>query len=315
MSSTVSDASGPDAEMASAREAATPVFDTLVVVGPGLIGSSVLRRAQQKGTLARQLIAVDVSPEARARVEELGIADRVMADAAEAAALADCVMLCVPVGAMGPVAEKVLPVMRPGSILTEVGSTKVSVIEAISPFLQPDVAYVPAHPMAGTEYSGPDAGFATLFEDRWCLLTPLDGTPPEALNAIRTLWERCGARLREMTPAHHDRVCAIVSHLPHLLAFTICGTADDLADETRSEVLDFAASGFRDFTRIAASDPVMWRDVFLSNREALLEMLARFMEDAQAMARAIRWGDEDYIVDRIQRGRAIRKSLIENRQA
>ncbi|GBQ08365.1 cyclohexadienyl/arogenate/prephenate dehydrogenase [Acetobacter cerevisiae DSM 14362] len=315
MSSTVSDASGPDAEMASAREAATPVFDTLVVVGPGLIGSSVLRRAQQKGTLARELIAVDVSPEARARVEELGIADRVMADAAEAAALADCVMLCVPVGAMGPVAEKVLPVMRPGSILTEVGSTKVSVIEAISPFLRPDVAYVPAHPMAGTEYSGPDAGFATLFEDRWCLLTPLDGTPPEALNAIRTLWERCGARLREMTPAHHDRVCAIVSHLPHLLAFTICGTADDLADETRSEVLDFAASGFRDFTRIAASDPVMWRDVFLSNREALLEMLARFMEDAQAMARAIRWGDEDYIVDRIQRGRAIRKSLIENRQA
>ena len=315
MSSTVSDASGPDAVMASAHEAATPVFDTLVVVGPGLIGSSVLRRAQQKGTLARQLIAVDVSPEARARVEELGIADRVMADAAEAAALADCVMLCVPVGAMGPVAEKVLPVMRPGSILTEVGSTKVSVIEAISPFLRPDVAYVPAHPMAGTEYSGPDAGFATLFEDRWCLLTPLDGTPPEALSAIRTLWKRCGARLREMTPAHHDRVCAIVSHLPHLLAFTICGTADDLADETRSEVLDFAASGFRDFTRIAASDPVMWRDVFLSNREALLEMLARFMEDAQAMARAIRWGDEDYIVDRIQRGRAIRKSLIENRQA
>ncbi len=315
MSSTVSDVSGPDAVTASAHEAATPVFDTLVVIGPGLIGSSVLRRAQQKGTLARQLIAVDVSPEARARVEELGIADRVMADAAEAAALADCVMLCVPVGAMGPVAEKVLPVMRPGSILTEVGSTKVSVIEAISPFLRPDVAYVPAHPMAGTEYSGPDAGFATLFEDRWCLLTPLDGTPPEALSAIRTLWERCGARLREMTPAHHDRVCAIVSHLPHLLAFTICGTADDLADETRSEVLDFAASGFRDFTRIAASDPVMWRDVFLSNREALLEMLARFMEDAQAMARAIRWGDEDYIVDRIQRGRAIRKSLIENRQA
>ena len=315
MSSTVSDVSGPDAVTASPHEAATPVFDTLVVIGPGLIGSSVLRRAQQKGTLARQLIAVDVSPEARARVEELGIADRVMADAAEAAALADCVMLCVPVGAMGPVAEKVLPVMRPGSILTEVGSTKVSVIEAISPFLRPDVAYVPAHPMAGTEYSGPDAGFATLFEDRWCLLTPLDGTPPEALSAIRTLWERCGARLREMTPAHHDRVCAIVSHLPHLLAFTICGTADDLADETRSEVLDFAASGFRDFTRIAASDPVMWRDVFLSNREALLEMLARFMEDAQAMARAIRWGDEDYIVDRIQRGRAIRKSLIENRQA
>ncbi|KGB20786.1 Cyclohexadienyl dehydrogenase [Acetobacter tropicalis] len=292
-----------------------PVFETLVVVGPGLIGSSVLRRAREFGGLARRVIAVDVSPEVRARVSELGIADEVMADAAEAAAQADCVMLCVPVGAMGPVAAQVLPAMRPGAILTEVGSTKVSVIEAITPYLRPDVPYVPAHPMAGTEFSGPDAGFATLFEKRWCLLTPLDNTPVEAVGAIRILWERCGARLREMTPAHHDRVCAIVSHLPHLLAFTICGTADDLADETRSEVLDFAASGFRDFTRIAASDPIMWRDIFLLNRDALLEMLARFMEDAQAMARAIRWGDEAYIVDRIERGRKIRKSLIENEQA
>lgn len=292
-----------------------PVFDTLVVVGPGLIGSSVLRRAKERGGLARHVIAVDIDPAVCARVAELGIADEVMEDAAQAAAKADCVMLCVPVGAMGPVAASVIPAMKPGAILTEVGSTKVSVIEAIKPFLRPDVPYVPAHPMAGTEFSGPDAGFATLFEDRWCLLTPLEGTPSAAVEAIRTLWERCGARLRDMTPAHHDRVCAIVSHLPHLLAFTICGTADDLADETRSEVLDFAASGFRDFTRIAASDPIMWRDIFLLNREALLEMLARFMEDAQAMARAIRWGDEDYIVDRIQRGRAIRKSLIENRQA
>lgn len=292
-----------------------PVFDTLVVVGPGLIGSSVLRRAKERGGLARHVIAVDIDPAVCARVAELGIADEVMEDAAKAAAKADCVMLCVPVGAMGPVAASVIPAMKPGAILTEVGSTKVSVIEAIKPFLRPDVPYVPAHPMAGTEFSGPDAGFATLFEDRWCLLTPLEGTPSAAVEAIRTLWERCGARLRDMTPAHHDRVCAIVSHLPHLLAFTICGTADDLADETRSEVLDFAASGFRDFTRIAASDPIMWRDIFLLNREALLEMLARFMEDAQAMARAIRWGDEDYIVDRIERGRKIRKSLIENRQA
>lgn len=292
-----------------------PVFDTLVVVGPGLIGSSVLRRAKERGGLARHVIAVDIDPAVCARVAELGIADEVMEDAAQAAAKADCVMLCVPVGAMGPVAASVIPAMKPGAILTEVGSTKVSVIEAIKPFLRPDVPYVPAHPMAGTEFSGPDAGFATLFEDRWCLLTPLEGTPSAVVEAIRTLWERCGARLRDMTPAHHDRVCAIVSHLPHLLAFTICGTADDLADETRSEVLDFAASGFRDFTRIAASDPIMWRDIFLLNREALLEMLARFMEDAQAMARAIRWGDEDYIVDRIERGRKIRKSLIENRQA
>lgn len=286
-----------------------------MVVGPGLIGSSVLRRAREYGGLAHHVIAVDIDPAVCARVAELGIADAVMDDAAKAAAMADCVMLCVPVGAMGPVAATVIPAMKPGAILTEVGSTKVSVIEAIKPFLRPDVPYVPAHPMAGTEFSGPDAGFATLFEDRWCLLTPLEDTPQSAIQAVRTVWERCGARLRDMTPAHHDRVCAIVSHLPHLLAFTICGTADDLADETRSEVLDFAASGFRDFTRIAASDPVMWRDIFLLNREALLEMLARFMEDAQAMARAIRWGDEDYIVDRIERGRKIRKSLLENRQA
>lgn len=291
------------------------IFDTLVVVGPGLIGSSVLRRARAGHRLARRLIAVDSSPAVCQRVMELGIADEATTDAAAAAAQADCVMLCVPVGVMGDVAAQVLPFMRPGAVLTDVGSTKVSVIEAISPVLRADVPYVPSHPMAGTEFSGPDAGLVDLFENRWCLLTPLDNTPASAIEAVRELWQRCGARLREMTPAHHDRVCAIVSHLPHLLAFTICGTADDLAGETRSEVLDFAASGFRDFTRIAASDPVMWRDIFLANREALLEMLGRFMEDAQAMARAIRWGDADYIVDRIERGREIRKSLIEKQQA
>nr|WP_086634918.1 prephenate dehydrogenase/arogenate dehydrogenase family protein [Acetobacter sp. DsW_059] len=297
------------------RVVTEPVFETLAVVGPGLIGSSVLRRVREFPGLARRTIAVDIDPAVCARVQELGIADEVTTDAAEAAAQADCVLLCVPAGAMGHVAASVLPAMKPGAILSEVGSVKVSVIEAIMPYLRPDIAYVPVHPMAGTEFSGPDAGFATLFEDRWCLLTPLEDTPHEAIEATLTFWERCGSRLREMTPAHHDRVCAIVSHLPHLLAFTICGTADDLADETRSEVLDFAASGFRDFTRIAASDPIMWRDIFLLNRKALLEMLARFTEDAQAMARAIRWADEEYIVDRIERGRKIRKSLIQNRQA
>jgi cyclohexadieny/prephenate dehydrogenase len=298
-----------------AEEHLQVVFDTLVVVGPGLIGSSVLRRAKVHGHLARRLIAVDNSADVCARVMELGLADEATTDAVAAAAQADCVMLCVPVGAMGPVAAQVIPAMKPGAVLTDVGSTKVSVTEAILPSLRADVPYVPAHPMAGTEFSGPDAGLADLFENRWCLLTPLEATTPEALQQIRELWTRCGARLREMTPAHHDRVCAIVSHLPHLLAFTICGTADDLAEETRSEVLDLAASGFRDFTRIAASDPIMWRDIFLANREALLEMLGRFMEDAQAMARAIRWGDADYIVNKIERGREIRKSLIENRQA
>ncbi|GBQ97933.1 cyclohexadienyl/arogenate/prephenate dehydrogenase [Acetobacter nitrogenifigens DSM 23921 = NBRC 105050] len=299
----------------SSSPAIEPCFDTLAVIGPGLIGSSVLRRARQTGTLARRLIAVEIDPAFRERVTTLGIADEVTGDVAWAASEADCVMLCVPVGAMGEVAATALPAMRPGAILTDTGSTKMSVIDAIRPFLRPDVAYVPAHPMAGTEYSGPDAGFATLFENRWCLLTTLADADEKALERVTELWRRCGARTKTMTPEHHDRVCAIVSHLPHLLAFTICGTADDLADETRSEVLDFAASGFRDFTRIAASDPVMWRDVFLSNRDAILEMLARFTEDAQAMARAIRWGDESYIVDKIERGRSIRRSLIENKQA
>ena len=294
---------------------ASPLFDTLVIIGPGLIGASVLHRARRDKTIARRLIAVDINPAFRVRVRELGIADEVMEDPTAAVADADCVMLCVPVGAMGEVASQVIPAMKPGAILTDTGSTKVSVIEAIRPFLRPDVSYVPAHPMAGTEYSGPDAGFATLFDNRWCLLTPLPESMGDSVDTITRLWQLCGALTRNMTPEHHDRVCAIVSHLPHLLAFTICGTADDLADQTRSEVLEFSASGFRDFTRIAASDPVMWRDIFLSNREAILEMLSRFLEDAQAMARAIRWGDEDYIVDRIERGRSIRRSLIETRQA
>ncbi|MBB2157597.1 prephenate/arogenate dehydrogenase family protein [Gluconacetobacter diazotrophicus] len=292
-----------------------PLFRTLAVIGPGLIGSSILRRARQDGTIAAELVACDVSPDVCRRVRDLDLADRVEQDALRAVADADCVILCVPVGAIATVGAMVLPAMKPGAILSEVGSTKQSIIGAIAPALRADIAFVPTHPMAGTEYSGPDAGFATLFDDRWCLLTPLEDTDPAAIATIETLWHRMGARTRIMDPAHHDRVCAIVSHLPHLLAFTICGTADDLADETRSEVLDFAASGFRDFTRIAASDPVMWRDIFLNNREALLEMLARFMEDAQAMARAIRWGDEAFIVDRIERGRHIRRSLLENRQA
>jgi len=207
-----------------------------------------------------------------------------------------------------------------------VGSTKVSVIRDVGPLLPASVRFVPAHPLAGTEYSGPDAGFTTLFQGRWCLLTPPEGTDPAATERVAELWRRAGSMVEVMDAAHHDRVLAIVSHLPHLIAFTICGTADDLALESgatesgsleasRSEVLKFAATGFRDFTRIAASDPVMWRDVFLNNRDALLEMLARFTEDAQAMARAVRWGDAAYIEDRIGRGRRIRQGLIDLKQA
>jgi len=231
------------------------------------------------------------------------------------AADADGVVLCAPVGAFASLAQTIAPALAPGAILSDVGSTKQSVIRDVGPLLPKGVEFVPAHPLAGTEFSGPDAGLATLFQGRWCLLTPLPGSDPDAVEKIAELWRRCGSMVEAMEPAQHDRTVAIISHLPHLIAFTICGTADDLAGETQRHVLDFAASGFRDFTRIAASDPVMWRDVFLNNREALLEMLARFMEDAQAMARAVRWGDATYIEDRILRGRKIRQSLIELKQA
>jgi cyclohexadieny/prephenate dehydrogenase len=248
-------------------------------------------------------------------VRELGIADRTEPDPARAVEGADGVMLCAPVGAFAGLAAAFGPHLAPGAIVTDVGSTKQSVIRDVGPLLPAGVQFVPAHPVAGTEYSGPDAGFTTLFEGRWTLVTPLPDSDPASVEKVEELWRRCGSMVERMEPAHHDRVLAIVSHLPHLLAFTICGTADDLADESRQQVLKFAASGFRDFTRIAASDPVMWRDIFLNNREALLEMLARFTEDAQAMARAVRWGDASYIEDKVERGRKIRRSLIELKQA
>ncbi len=294
---------------------AEPLFRRLALLGIGLIGSSVARIARERGDLAGEVVANARTPATLKRVAELGIADRIEADPAQAVQGADCVMLCAPVGAFAGLAEAIAPHLAPGAILTDVGSTKQSVIRDVGPLVPAGVHFVPAHPLAGTEYSGPDAGFTTLFDGRWCLLTPPPGTDAASVEKIAELWRRCGAMVQTMEPAHHDRVLAIVSHLPHLLAFTICGTADDLEGESRQEVLQFAATGFRDFTRIAASDPVMWRDVFLNNREALLEMLARFTEDAQAMARAVRWGDGAYIEDKILRGRHIRRSLIELKQA
>ncbi len=292
-----------------------PLFERMALLGIGLIGSSVARIAREHGHLAREVVASARTQATLDRVVHLGIADRVELDAARAVEGADCVMLCAPVGAYADLAMAIAPHLAPGAIVTDVGSTKQSVIRDVGPLVPAGVHFVPAHPLAGTEYSGPDAGFTTLFEGRWCLLTPPPGTDAVAVEKVAELWRRCGSLIEVMEPAHHDRVLAIVSHLPHLLAFTICGTADDLADESRQQVLKFAASGFRDFTRIASSDPTMWRDVFLNNREALLEMLARFTEDAQAMARAVRWGDGEYIEDKIMRGRAIRRSLIELNQA
>jgi cyclohexadieny/prephenate dehydrogenase len=292
-----------------------PLFDRLCLIGVGLIGSSIARVAQARGDIARIVVAHTRRPETLARVRELGFADVVEADPAKAVAGADAVILCVPVGAYAGVMARIAPHLKPGTVLTDAGSTKGSVIRDLAPLLPAGVHLVPAHPMAGTEHSGPDAGFAALFQGRYVILTPEPGTDPAAVEKVATMWRRAGSMVESMDAATHDKVVAIVSHLPHLIAFTICGTADDLAEETREAVLKFAASGFRDFTRIAASDVDMWRDIFLNNREALLEMLARFSEDAHALGRAVRWGQAEFIEDRIRRGRRIRRGLIERKQA
>ncbi len=297
-----------------------PVFKRLVLVGAGLIGSSLARAARERGSIAGEVVVQDQSAAVLDRVRHLGFADRIEPSLAQAVRGADVVMLCAPVGAYAAIMAEMAPHLAPGAIVTDTGSTKVSVLRDVVPLLPAGVQFVGGHPMAGTEYSGPDAGFSTLFEGRWCLIVPPEGADPVAVERVSELWRRAGSMTDVMDPEHHDRVMAIVSHLPHLIAFTICGTADDLAQEggddvSRTEVLKYAASGFRDFTRIAASNPVMWRDIFLNNREALLEMLARFTEDAQAMARAVRWGDSAYIEDRINRGRKIRSNLIEIKQA
>jgi cyclohexadieny/prephenate dehydrogenase len=294
---------------------AEALFRRLCIIGPGLIGGSVARMAKARGDVAQTIVAHARKESTLARVAELGFADVVEADPARAVAGCDAVMLCIPVGNYAETMRAIAPALAPGCVLTEAGSTKVSVIRDVLPLLPSDVTFVPGHPMAGTEYSGPDAGFAELFEGRYCILTPLPSSDAKAVERVAELWRRAGSLVEFMDPATHDKVVAMVSHLPHLLAFTICATADDLAEETKEQVLKFAASGFRDFTRIAASDVDMWRDVFLNNREALLEMLARFTEDAQALGRAVRWGEAGFIEDRIRRGRKIRRGLIERKQA
>ncbi|GBR47463.1 prephenate dehydrogenase/arogenate dehydrogenase family protein [Neokomagataea thailandica] len=291
-----------------------PLFKTLMVIGPGLIGSSILRRARRDGQLAERLIVMDRDATVLARVRELGLADDVTMDPADVAH-ADCVVLSVPVRAVELVARSLAPFLQPGTLLTDVASVRGELGRTIPSFLPEGVEYVPSHPMAGTEFSGPDAGFAELFEGRWALLIPSEDSAAWACEKIQQFWENCGARTKILTAEDHDRICAMVSHLPHLLAFTICDTADNLSGEMRSAVLDYAASGFRDFTRIAASDPVMWRDIFTANRDVLLETLERFIQDTQSMADAIRRGDDDAITAKIHRGRRIRRSLIHNRQA
>jgi cyclohexadieny/prephenate dehydrogenase len=282
----------------------------LALIGIGLIGSSIARGARKWG-LAGEIVVQSRRAETVAAAERLGLGDRYMTSAAEAAEGADLVILSIPVGACGAVAEEIAPALTPGAILSDVGSVKASVIRQIEPWLPEDVHFVPAHPVAGTEHSGPEAGFAELFAGRWCILTPHSEVDRAAVARVRAFWEGLGSNVEEMPADHHDMVLAITSHVPHLIAYNIVGTAAHLEEVTQSEVMKFAAGGFRDFTRIAASDPTMWRDVFLENREAVLEMLGRFTEDLTALQRAIRWGEGDMLFDLFTRTRAIRRGIIE----
>ena len=268
----------------------TPLFNRLALIGVGLIGSSIARAARAQGAV-REIVATARTAATRRRVAELGLADQVVESNGAAATGADLVIVCAPVGVCGEIAKEIAPQLRRGAIVSDVGSVKTAIVRDMAPHLPPGVHFVPAHPVAGTEHSGPDAGFAELFVGRWCILTPPEGTDTAAVDKLAAFWRMLGANVETMaSPEHHDLVLAITSHLPHLIAYTIVGTADELAEVTRSEVLKFSAGGFRDFTRIAASDPTMWRDVFLANKDAVLEMLGTFNEDLSQLTRAIRGG-------------------------
>ena len=287
-------------------------FARVSIIGLGLIGSSVARAVRAAMPTVR-LVGHDANAQVRDTARNLDLCDNVAGTPGAAVIDADLVVLCVPVGAIGAVAAELAPDLPADAVVTDVGSCKASVARALADAL-PGATIVPAHPVAGTERSGPEAGFASLFQGRWCILTPLDGSPPAAVERVAEFWRRLGAEVELMPPDHHDRVLAVTSHLPHLIAYTIVGTAGDLEEVTRSEVIKYSAGGFRDFTRIAASDPTMWRDVFLHNREAVLDMLQRFSEDLSHLQRAIRRGDGDLLHDLFTRTRAIRRSIVEQGQ-
>ena len=282
----------------------------LTLIGIGLIGSSIARGARE-WNVADEIVVQSRRQETVDAARRLGLGDRYTMDAADAAEGADLVIAAVPVGASGDVAKAIGPVLKEGAIVSDVGSVKAAVIRQMRPHLPKHAHFVPAHPVAGTEYSGPEAGFAELFKSRWTILTPPKGTDPQAIATVRAFWEALGANVELMQAEHHDMVLAITSHVPHLIAYNIVGTAEHLEAVTESEVMKFAAGGFRDFTRIAASDPTMWRDVFLNNKEAVLEMLGRFTEDLTALQRLIRFGDGDALFELFTRTRAIRRGIIE----
>jgi cyclohexadieny/prephenate dehydrogenase len=289
---------------------AEPQFERLALIGVGLIGSSIARAARAQNAV-RSIVATARSPATRRRVIELGIADQVVETNAAAAAGADLVIVSIPVGQCGAVAREIGAHLTPGAVVSDVGSVKAEVIRDMAPHLPKSVHFVPAHPVAGTEHSGPDAGFAELFNGRWCILTPPPATEAQAVERLSAFWQALGAKVAVMSAEHHDLVLAITSHVPHLIAYTIVGTADDLSAVTRSEVLQYSAGGFRDFTRIAASDPTMWRDIFLANKAAVMEMLGRFNADLSRLTRAIEDGDGAALFDLFTRTRAIRRGIVD----
>ena len=304
----------------------TLLYNRVAVIGLGLIGSSLCHRMKRDG-LAGHVAGHARSAATRDTAMKIGFLDSVHDTAAEAAADADLIVLCVPVGANAAVAEAIGPSLKSGATVTDVGSVKMAVIRDVGPHLPDGVHLVPGHPVAGTEHSGPESGFAELFEDRYCILTPAAGTDQKAVDRVSDLWQRAGSNVEILDAHHHDRVLGITSHLPHLIAYTIVGTASDLEHQLRREdtengdlietreVIKYSAGGFRDFTRIAASDPVMWRDIFLNNREAVLELLGRFVEDLTALQRSIRWGEGDALEDFFTRTRAVRRDVIDMKQA
>ena len=287
-------------------------FARVTIVGLGLIGSSIARAVRATMPTVR-ITGHDASHDVRERARMLDFCDDVTDTPGAAVVDADLVILCVPVGAMGAVAAEIADDLPADAIVSDVGSSKQSVLTALRAAL-PQATIMPAHPVAGTENSGPDAGFASLFKGRWCIVTPPEGSDPAAAERVTEFWRRIGANVETMDPRHHDLVLAVTSHLPHLIAYTIVGTASDMEEVTQSEVIKYSAGGFRDFTRIAASDPTMWRDVFLNNKEAVLEMLQRFTEDLTALQRAIRWDDGDALFELFTRTRAVRRSIIEQGQ-
>jgi cyclohexadieny/prephenate dehydrogenase len=287
-----------------------PMFSKVALLGVGLIGSS-MAHAMRRAGLAAHIAGYAHRAETREKARAIGFADTLHDSVSSAVRDADLVVLATPVGAFGAIAKEMAGDLKRGAILTDVGSVKTAVVRDVGPFVPEGVHFIPAHPIAGTEQSGPEAGFAELFDGRWCILTPPPGADAQALETLKSFWQRLGSNVEVMDPKHHDLVLAITSHVPHLIAYNIVGTAADLETVTESEVIKYSAGGFRDFTRIAASDPTMWRDVFLNNREAVLEMLGRFNEDLSALQRAIRWGDADMLFNLFTRTRAIRRSIID----